>query len=180
MRLALVVVEEHTGRTVHLRDDHTLCAVDDERTVLCHERKIAHVNVLFLDVLDGLGLCVLVDFEHDQAQRHLERRCESHSALLALIDVIFGLLELVLNEFQRRGFRKIADRENRFENGLKPLVGTSANGLINLEKLVVGIFLNFDQVRHHRNGGDAAEGLTNPFATSEGLRHMCSSQRSAL
>jgi hypothetical protein len=32
MGLALVVVEEHAGRAVHLADDHALGAVDDEGT----------------------------------------------------------------------------------------------------------------------------------------------------
>jgi hypothetical protein len=33
MRLALVVIEEDAGRTVHLRDDDALGAVDDEGAV---------------------------------------------------------------------------------------------------------------------------------------------------
>src|SRR6185295_13379326 len=37
VRLALVVIEEHAGRTVHLRDDDALGAVDDEGAVVGHE-----------------------------------------------------------------------------------------------------------------------------------------------
>ena len=74
MGLALVVIEEHAGRTVHLRDDDALGAVDDEGAVVGHERNVAHVDILLLDVLDRLGAGLLVDIEHDQAQRHLERR----------------------------------------------------------------------------------------------------------
>ena len=73
MGLALVVVEEDARRAVHLRDDDALGAVDDEGAVRRHERHVAHVDVLLLDVLDRLGAGLLVDIEHDEAQRHLER-----------------------------------------------------------------------------------------------------------
>ena len=74
MRAAAVVVEEHARRAVHLRDDHALGAVDDEGAVHRHEGHVAHVDVLLLDVLDGLGAGLLVHIEHDQAQLDLERR----------------------------------------------------------------------------------------------------------
>jgi len=44
-----------------------------------------------------------IDLEHDQAQRHLERRSEGHAALAALVDVVFRRLELVFHEFEQRG-----------------------------------------------------------------------------
>ena len=108
MGLALVVVEEHAGRAMHLRDDHALGAVDDEGAVVGHERDVAHVDILLLDVLDRLGAGLLVDIEHDEAQRHLERRGIGHAALAALVDVVFRRLELVLDEFEHRGVGKIA------------------------------------------------------------------------
>ncbi len=52
MRLAPVVVEKHARRTVHLGDDHTLGAVDDKGAVVRHERHIAHIDILLLDVAD--------------------------------------------------------------------------------------------------------------------------------
>src|SRR5690606_34277237 len=38
MRLALVVIEEHAWRTMHLRDDDALGAVHDEGAIHRHER----------------------------------------------------------------------------------------------------------------------------------------------
>ena len=55
MALALVVIEEHARRAMHLRDDDALGAVDDERAVHRHQRHVAHIDVLLLDVLDGLA-----------------------------------------------------------------------------------------------------------------------------
>ena len=54
VRLAAVVVEEHARRTMQLRDDHALGAVDDEGAGVGHERNLAHVDFLLLDVLDHL------------------------------------------------------------------------------------------------------------------------------
>jgi hypothetical protein len=127
VRLALVVVEEHARRAVHLRNDHALGAVDDEGAVVGHERDIAHVDILLLDVLDRLGARLLVDIEHDQAQRHLERRRIGHAALAALVDVILRRLEFVLDEFQHRRVGEIRDREHGFEHGLQALVGPAAD-----------------------------------------------------
>ena len=126
MRLALVVVEEHAGRTVHLGHDHALGAVDDEGAVGRHERHVAHVDVLLLDVLDRLRLGVRIDFEHDQAQRHLERCREGHAALLALVDVELRLLEFIAHELEHRLAGEIGDREHRLEDGLQAVVHAAA------------------------------------------------------
>ena len=61
--LAAVMVEQHARRTVHLADDDALGAVDDEGAVLRHERHVAHVDVLLLDIDDRLGLGVGIDLE---------------------------------------------------------------------------------------------------------------------
>ena len=151
MRLALVVIEEHAGRTVHLRDDDALGAVDDERAVVGHERNVAHVDILLLDVLDRTRARLFVDIEHDQPQRHLERRGIGHAALAALVDVIFRRLEFVLDEFELRRIGKIGNREYRFEDGLQTLVGTAAHRLLHQQELVVRCLLNLDEVRHLRH-----------------------------
>ena len=100
MRLSLVVIEEGARRAVHLGNDHAFGAVDDEGAVLGHQRNVAHVNVLFLDVLDRFGAGLLVHIEHDQAQRDLERRGVGHRALLALLDVVFRLFEVIVDIFE--------------------------------------------------------------------------------
>ena len=84
-------VEERARRPVQLADDDALGAVDDERAVLGHQRDVAEVDLLLLDVADGLhpGLRVLVpDHEPDG---DLERHGVGHAALLALVDVVLQL-----------------------------------------------------------------------------------------
>src|SRR4029453_1139831 len=78
-------------RAVQLADDDALSAVDDEGAVLRHQRNVAVVDLLLLDVADGLhaGLGVLVP--DDEADRHLERHGVGHAPLLALVDVVLQL-----------------------------------------------------------------------------------------
>src|SRR5262249_16596589 len=84
-------VEERARRAMELADDDALGAVDDERAVLGHQRDVAEVDLLLLDVADGLdaGLGILVP-DHE-ADRHLQRHGVGHAALLALVDVVLQL-----------------------------------------------------------------------------------------
>ena len=120
------------------------------------------------DLRLGLG----IDVEHDQAQRHLQRRGEGHAALAALVDVVLRRLELVFDEFELRGLREIRDREHRLEHRLQALVGRPPFGGVHDEELVVGGLLNLDQVRHLADFLDVAEDLANTLAAGECLRHV--------
>ncbi len=172
MGLALVVIEEHARRPVHLRDDDPLGAVDDEGAVIRHERHVAHVDVLLLDVLDGARAGIRVHIEHDQAQRHLERGREGDPPLTALVDVVFGLLERVANELEQRGVRKIRNRENRLEDGLQALFRPSALRFIDHQELVVGCLLNLDEVRHLRHFQNFPEELANALPADQCIGHL--------
>ena len=175
MGLALVVIEEHARRAVHLRDDDPLGAVDDEGAVIGHERNVAHVDILLLDVLDRTRAGLLIDIEHDEAQRHFERRRIGHAALAALVNVVFWRLELVAHEFELGGVGEVGDREHRLEHRLQTFVRTPSLGLLDQQELVVGCLLNLDQVRHLCDFLDFAKKLTDPFATGERLCHVASS-----
>src|SRR5258708_39194910 len=78
-------LKEDAGRTMQLRNDYALGAVDDERAVRRHERNVAEEDFLLLDVANGLvaGLGILV--VNGEANRHLQRGGERHAALFALL-----------------------------------------------------------------------------------------------
>src|SRR5882762_4353962 len=84
-------VEEGARRSVQLRDDDALGAVDDEGAVLGHQRDVAEVDLLLLDVADGLDARLGVLVPDHEADRHLERHGVGHAALLALVDVVLEL-----------------------------------------------------------------------------------------
>ena len=60
------MIEKDPGRAMHLADDHAFRAVDDEGTVLRHQGHVAHVDVLFLDIENRLGLGFGIDLEDDK------------------------------------------------------------------------------------------------------------------
>ncbi len=176
VRAAAVVIEEHARRAVHLGDDDALGAVDDERAVERHERHVAHVDVLLLDVLDRLRAGLLVDIEHDETQLDLERRRVGHVALHALVDVVLRRLELVAHELERRAAREVRDREHGLEHGLQAvIVWTPARRLLDHQEVVVGALLHLDQVRHLRHFADRPELLPNTLAAVERVSHVRSS-----
>ena len=116
MGFALIVVEKHPRRAVHLRYDHPFGAIDDKSAVVRHQRHVAHINVLFLDVPDRPRQGFLVDIPNDETQRYFQGRRVGHPPLLAFLDIVLRELEFILDEFQGATLREILDRENRLEN----------------------------------------------------------------
>ena len=160
MRLAAVVVEQHTRRTVHLRYDHTLGAVDDEGAIAGHERHVAHVDILLLDIEDRAGLGFLVDLEHDQAQRDLHRRGIGDPALAAFDDVVFRRFEFVMDEVEFGSTGEVADRKHRAQRLLE--AGDVIDLLVRTQELLVALALHLDEVRHIDDFMDVAEDLADP------------------
>src|SRR6185503_2973526 len=147
VRLALVVIEEHAGRAVELADDDALGAVDDERARVGHERDLAEVDLLLLDVADRLDAGLFVDVPHDEANDDLDRCGERHAASAALVDVVLRLLEVVRNELERAGLAEVLDREDALEDTLDADVLALVDRDVDLEELVVATLLDVDQVR---------------------------------
>ena len=164
VRLALVVVEEHAGGTVHLRHDDAFGAIDDERAVVGHQRHVTHIDRLFLDVADRPRTGVLVHIPDDQAQNDLQRSGIGHASLDALLDVVLRLLEFIVDELEPAAAGKVVDREDRLEYLLQPGVQPAVRLDIHLQEPLVGGALHVDQVRHGRHLGDAPEIVTNPLA----------------
>ena len=157
VRLTAIMIEQHARRTVHLADDHALGAVDDERAVRRHQRHVAHIDVLLLDIEHRAGFRVRIHFEHDQAQRHAHRRRIGDAALAALVGVELRLFQLVIHEIQLGGAGEIADREHAaqrlFQAGDIAVLGARA------QEMLVAFALHLDQVRHLHDFVDVAEHL---------------------
>ncbi len=93
MGLALVMIEEDAGRTVHLRDDDPLGSVDDEGSGMGHEGNFAQVDVLLLDLLHGLGAGLLILLPDDEAEGDLQGGRKGHAPLQTLVHLIFRLAQ---------------------------------------------------------------------------------------
>ncbi len=171
VRLALVVVEEDARAAVHLAHDHALGTVDDERAVVRHQRHVAHVDGLFLDVADRARACVLVEVPDDQAQDHLQRGREGQAALDALLDVVFRLLELVGDELEPAAPGEVIDREDGGEHLLQPGIGAAVRRRVHLQERFVGSALHVDEIGHRHHFGDAPEGFADTLASRERPRN---------
>ncbi len=167
VRLAAVVLEEHARRTVQLRDDHALGAVDDERARLGHERYLAHVDLLLLHLLDRrLGRLLVHDRE---AHLRAQRRRVGEPPLLALLDVERRLAEHVRHEVEPRVAAVRADREDRRESGLQALARARLRRHRRLEERRVGLELRGEQERDVQHARALGEALADPLFLGRGV-----------
>ena len=156
---------------MHLRNDHAFRAVNDKSAVFRHQRHVAHIDILFFDVADGTGSRVFIDVPHNQAQRHTQRRGIGHAALDAFINVVFGLVQLVLHEFQFATAGKIFDRENRLQNFLQAGIGSFGCRNAYLKKLTVGALLYFNQIGHRCYCRNSSKILAYTLPSCKGFDH---------
>jgi hypothetical protein len=159
------------GAAVQLRHHHALGAVDDERTVLRHQRDLAEVDRLLLDVGDRAGLGLGVDVPHDQANGDLDGRGERHAALAALVDVVLRLFELVADELQRGPRGEVLDGEHALEDGLQADLLTVLGRGVGLEERVVRPLLDLDEVADLEHRGGLAEAPAVPVVVRQQLGH---------
>ncbi len=141
MRLASVVIEEHTRRAMHLVDDHPLGAIDDEGTGVGHQRQIAHIDVLLLDFLDFLVLGRAVLVIDDQTHGDAQRGRVGHAAKLALGHVEFRLAELVTYVLQRSVAGVTRNRKHRRKGTMQALELEIGLLRVVLQEFTVGINL---------------------------------------
>ena len=165
------MVEEHTRRTVHLRDDHTLGAVDDKGTLLGHQRDVAEIAFLLFHFLDRARARVLIDFEDDQLQPDLQRRLEGQVALHAFFDVELRRFELIGDVFERCPLGEVCDREDRFEDTAQAIIRALRRRGVHLKEVFVGLALHLDEVRHFDGFGNSPEGFADTFLFREGECH---------
>ena len=129
-------LEADARRAVELGNDDALGAVDHESALWSHERELAHVNFFFLR-----AAFVLV------AEGHIKRGAEGLAFALGFERGHFGFAELVADEVEGGFVLETMDREKFAENGLNADIPALTNRNIPLEKLVVGINLELDEVR---------------------------------
>ena len=165
VRFTAVMVKKNARRTVHLRNDNALCTVDEEGAVMRHERHVAHVYVLLLNIEDRTRFGVRVNLKHDEAQCHLHLCGIGNSALTAFFNVIFGIFEFVMDEVEFRRSGKILNRENAAQRFFE--AGYITNGRVRAQELLIAFALNLDQVGHVDNFVDVTEDFADTLLTRE-------------
>ena len=120
---------------MELADNNALRPVHDERAGVGHERDLAHVDLFFLG-----GLLVLV------TEGHVERGAVGLAVDRALDRADLGLLKGVAHEIQRGLLLKAVDREKLTEDGLEADILALGGLDARLEKFLVRLDLQFDEV----------------------------------
>src|SRR6202035_4390652 len=178
--LAAVVVEEHARAAMQLRHDDALGAVDDEGTVVGHERQLTEVYLLLTHVLDGLLCAAGLLVEDYEAHFDPQRGCVGQSAQLAFLDVEYRFTQPVAHVLERRIARIAGNGEHAVEGRVQ--ADFVALGLrdIRLQKAPVRIQLNRQQIRRAENARTLAEVLTNALLFGERVGHLRPSQALSL
>ena len=165
VRFAAVMVEQYARRTVHLRYDNALCTVDEEGAVMRHERHVAHVDVLLLDIENRTRFGVGVNFKHDQAQRNLHLRRIRNPALTAFFNVKFGIFQFVMHEVEFRGAGKILNRKDTAQCLFKARY--IANRRVGAQELFIAFTLDLDEVGHVDNFVNVTEDFADTLLTRQ-------------
>ena len=129
-----------------LGHDHTLGSVDHKSSVAGHQGNLAEVDLLLFNVSYVAAPSMGVHIEEDQPDRNLQRCGIGHPSLVTLLHIVFGFPEVVTDKFQGGCFIEVFDREDRLKNALKAQVLPLIREDVLLQKEIVGILLNFNQV----------------------------------
>ena len=140
-----------------LAHDDPLGPVDDEGPVFGHERDLAKVDLLLLDVPDDLLLARPVGVEDDEPHHDFQGRRVGEALGDALLDVVAALADLVAHEFEGALPAEVADGEDALEGPLQPEVPALIERRVLLQELLVGLQLDVDQVRDVDNLLDPTE-----------------------
>ena len=120
--LGPVMVDEQAGGAVQLAHHHPLRAVDNEGAVFGHHGQGAEIDLLLLDVPDGLGLGVRTQIVDHQAHPYLHGHFKGHAPLLAFVHVVLGISQPVLHELQGAHAAEIPNGKDALEYSLEAVV----------------------------------------------------------
>ena len=140
-----IASEIDTGRADNLRDDNTLCTVDDERASLGHNREVTHEDLLLLDLLRLLVA---------ETNTDLQRAGIRGIAGLALL---FGVLRCVVHGIVDEAQLQVA---GIVRDGIHILEDFLQAGI---QEPLIGTFLNLQQIRHVHDFRCAGKALAKRF-----------------
>ena len=179
-RRGLAGIEEDSGRAVKLRHDDPLGPVDDEGSILGHDRDFPEIDLLLLHVTDRVSAAVAGVVPDDQANRHLDRRRIGHPTLQAFLDVVLWLLQSVRHELELSRVVEVSDRKYRVEDRLQANVFPLLRIHVGLQKSLKGAILNVDQIWNIDHSIDIRKALSQPGCSRRSVHSNASMVESFL
>ncbi len=149
--LILGCAVEYAWGANQLTNDNTFCTVYDEGTCIGHKREISHEDLLVLD---------LAGFLIQQTSCNAQRGSIGNVPLLTFLNGVLGLaVQAIIHKAQRQITGVILNSADIVENLSQAFV----------QKPLVRIFLNLDQVRHLDDFVDVGKAHPLGFAEFYGL-----------
>ena len=143
----------HSGRTYELRNDNTLCTVNNECSVFGHKREISKEDLRSLQLT-----CSLVN----KANAHLHVCVIGNRSVLALLNGISGnRIDRVVGKLNGQISGVIHYGRNIAENLVKSLS----------EEPLVGVLLHLDKIRHFRSCFNLGKAVSHIGAKFTGFKH---------
>jgi cell division protein FtsL len=139
--LALVVIEEDAWRSVQLAHHNALRAVDDEGTGVGHQRNLAEIDFLLLNVAHHTLAAFARVVDHE-LRGHLDRGRVGHSALTTFFGVVLRLLKVVTDEHKLACAVVVLDRKHAAKDRLQTNFHALVDRNVDLKELIVGRFLD--------------------------------------
>ena len=140
------MVEKDSRRTVKLADNDPFRAIHDEGAVFGHQRDLAEIDLLLLDVANRFGFRIPIGVENDEADHDLKRGRIRHPLLNALLLVVADIANLITDKLEGTFPTEIGNGEDAVEGAQQTIVPPLVRIDILLKKLSIGIGLNIDQV----------------------------------
>ena len=134
--------EEHTGRTVQLGHNHTLCTVDDKSTIGRHIRNRAQENVLD----DGVKVLV-VGVRTVKLELGLEGHAVSESSLQTFLNGIARRVDVVVEKLQHEVVTCVGNGEVLAEHLVQAIVLAKLWRGIQLQKILEALELHVKEIR---------------------------------
>ena len=135
------LAEEYAGRTVELRHNDALGAVNHECTLLGHVGYLAQVHVLYFG-----GEIFVVGVGARQFQLGLKRHAVRVTALKTLFDCVAWRVDVVVEELEIEVVAGVGDREVLCEHFVKTFVSTMFRRSVQLEEIAERFQLHFEEV----------------------------------
>ena len=125
------LTEEHTRRTVQLRHNNALGAVDDERAILGHVGNGAKEHIL-----NHRAEVLMVGVGAIQFQLSLQGYAIGQATLQTLVDSVAGRVDIVIQELKNEIVSCVGDREVLGEHLIQAVVLTFLRRSVQLQEVL--------------------------------------------
>ena len=137
-----ILSEEHAGRTMQLRHDHTLGTIDDERAIGSHIGNGTQEHVL-----NHRAEILMVGIRAVKFQLGLQGYAIGQAALQTLVDGVAGRVDIVVQELKNEIITRVGDREVLGEHLIQTVILAFLRRSVQLQEVSERLQLHIEEIR---------------------------------